>query len=112
MTLQYVQSKLPQIIAKWAKSITDDQKSGSSTSVSTSKTKQAGKDLTRSDESINIDKMAPNVVMSHCIMYANVRDKLNFTKVSLWIFKMLTEDHKTQRLMSSRVSLAKIEELG
>ena len=51
--------------------------------------------------------------MSQDTVYSNVHEKLNFSKVSCrWVSKMLTDDHKMQRLMAPRASLRRYRKEG
>ena len=97
---------------KWAQafkdgreSITDDLRSGRPVDVSTPKAVQAVEDLIKSDRRVTLDEIATKLDISHGTVYAIVREKLHFSKVSCrWVPKMLTDDHKMQRLMASRAS--------
>ena len=105
-------------------SITDDLRSGRPVDVSTPEAVQAVEDLIKFDRRVTLDEIATKLDTSHGTVYAIVREKLHFSKVSCrWVPKMLTDDHKMQRLMASRASLrryrkegdaflAKIEDLG
>ena len=106
-------------------SITDDLRSGRPVDVSTPKAVQAVEDLIKSDRRVTLDEIATKLDISHGTVYAIVREKLHFSKVSCrWVPKMLTDDHKMQRLMASILlqdnarphtaarTLAKIEDLG
>ena len=99
-------------------SITDDLRSGRPVDVSTPEAVQAVEDLIKSDRRVTLDEIATNLDISHGTVYAIVREKLRFSKVSCrWVPKMLTDDHKMQRLMACRAytaarTLAKIEDLG
>ena len=87
-------------------SITDDLRSGRPVDVSTPEAVQAVEDLIKSDRRVTLDEIATNLDISHGTVYAIVREKLRFSKVSCrWVPKMLTDDHKMQRLMASRASL-------
>ena len=106
-------------------SITDDLRSGRPVDVSTPEAVQAVEDLIKSDRRVTLDEIATKLDISHGTVYAIVREKLHFSKVSCrWVPKMLTDDHKMQRLMASILlqdnarphtaarTLAKIEDLG
>ena len=87
-------------------SITDDLRSGRPVDVSTPEAVQAVEDLIKSDRRVTLDEIATKLDISHGTVYAIVREKLHFSKVSCrWVSKMLTDDHKMQRLMASRASL-------
>ena len=87
-------------------SITDDLRSGRPVDVSTPEAVQAVEDLIKSDRRVTLDEIATKLDISHGTVYAIVREKLHFSKVSCrWVPKMLTDDHKMQRLMASRASL-------
>jgi len=78
-------------------SITDDLRSGRPVDVSTPETVQAVEDLIRSDRRVTLDEIATKLDISHGTVYAIVREKLHFSKVSCrWVPKMLTDDHKMQ----------------
>ena len=74
--------------------------------VSTPEAVQAVEDLIKSDRRVTLDKIATKLDISHGTVYAIVREKLHFSKVSCrWVPKMLTDDHKMQRLMASSLSI-------
>ena len=74
---------------------------------------QAVEDLIKSDRRVTLDEIATNLDISHGTVYAIVREKLRFSKVSCrWVPKMLTDDHKMQRLMASRASLRRYRKEG
>ena len=76
-------------------SITDDLRSGRPVDVSTPEAVQAVEDLIKSDRRVTLDEIATNLDISHGTVYAIVREKLRFSKVSCrWVPKMLTDDHK------------------
>ena len=94
-------------------SITDDLRSGRPVDVSTPEAVQAVEDLIKSDRRVTLDEIATNLDISHGTVYAIVREKLRFSKVSCrWVPKMLTDDHKMQRLMASRASLRRYRKEG
>ena len=94
-------------------SITDDLRSGRPVDVSTPKAVQAVEDLIKSDRRVTLDEIATKLDISHSTVYAIVREKLHFSKVSCrWVPKMLTDDHKMQRLMASRASLRRYRKEG
>ena len=94
-------------------SITDDLRSGRPVDVSTPEAVQAVEDLIKSDRRVILDEIATKLDISHGTVYAIVREKLHFSKVSCrWVPKMLTDDHKMQRLMASRASLRRYREEG
>ena len=81
--------------------------------VSTPEAVQAVEDLIKSDRRVTLDEIATNLDISHGTVYAIVREKLRFSKVSCrWVPKMLTDDHKMQRLMASRASLRRYRKEG
>ena len=94
-------------------SITDDLRSGRPVDVSTPEAVQAVEDLIKSDRRVTLDEIATKLDISHGTVYAIVREKLHFSKVSCrWVSKMLTDDHKMQRLMASRASLRRYRKEG
>ena len=94
-------------------SITDDLRSGRPVDVSTPEAVQAVEDLIKSDRRVTLDEIATKLDISHGTVYAIVREKLHFSKVSCrWVPKMLTDDHKMQRLMASRASLRRYRKEG
>ena len=94
-------------------SITDDLRSGRPVDVSTPEAVQAVEDLIKSDRRVTLDEIATKLDISHGTVYAIVRGKLQFSKVSCrWVPKMLTDDHKMQRLMASRASLRRYRKEG
>ena len=94
-------------------SITDDLRSGRPVDVSTPEAVQAVEDLIKSDRRVTLDEIATKLDISHGTVYAIVREKLHFSKVSCrWVPKMLTDDHKMQRLMASRASLRRYKKEG
>ena len=94
-------------------SITDDLRSGRPVDVSTPEAVQAVEDLIKSDRRVTLDEIATKLDISHGTVYAIVREKLHFSKVSCrWVPKMLTNDHKMQHLMASRASLRKYRKEG
>ena len=81
--------------------------------VSTPEAVQAVEDLIKSDRRVTLDEIATKLDISHGTVYAIVREKLHFSKVSCrWVPKMLTDDHKMQRLMASRASLRRYRKEG
>ena len=94
-------------------SITDDLRSGRPVDISTPEAVQAVEDLIKSDRRVTLDEIATKLDISHGTVYAIVREKLHFSKVSCrWVSKMLTDDHKMQRLMASRASLRRYKKEG
>ena len=94
-------------------SITDDLRSGRPVDISTPEAVQAVEDLIKSDRRVTLDEIATKLDISHGTVYAIVREKLHFSKVSCrWVPKMLTDDHKMQRLMASRASLRRYKKEG
>ena len=94
-------------------SITDDLRSGRPVAVSTPETVQAVENLIKSDRRVTLDQIATKLDISHGTVNAIVREKLHFLKVSCrWVPKMLTDDHKMQRLMASRASLRRYRKEG
>ena len=94
-------------------SITDDLRSGRPVDVSTPEAVQAVEDLIKSDRRVTLDEIATKLDISHGTVYAIVCEKLHFSKVSCrWVPKMLTDDHKMQRLMASRASLRRHRKEG
>ena len=94
-------------------SIIDDLRSGRPVDVSTPEAVQAVEDLIKSDRRVTLDEIATKLDISHGTVYAIVREKLHFSKVSCrWVPKMLTDDHKMQRLMASRASLRRYRKEG
>ena len=94
-------------------SITDDLRSGRPVDVSTPEAVQAVEDLIKSDRRVTLDEIATKLDISHGTVYAIVHEKLHFSKVSCrWVPKMLTDDHKMQRLMASRASLRRYRKEG
>ena len=95
------------------KSITDDLRSGRPVDVYTPEAVQAVEDLIKSDRRVTLDEIATKLDISHGTVYAIVREKLHFSKVSCrWVPKMLTDDHKMQCLMASRASLRRYRKEG
>ena len=94
-------------------SITDDLRSGRLVAVSTPETVQAVENLIKSDRRVTLDEIATKLDISHGTVNAIVREKLHSSKVSCcWVPKMLTDDHKMQRLMASRASLLRYRKEG
>ena len=94
-------------------SITDDLRSGRPVDVSTPEAVQAVYDLIKSYRRVTLDEIATKLDISHGTVYAIVCEKLHFSKVSCrWVPKMLTDDHKMQRLMASRASLRRYRKEG
>ena len=122
MQRQYGLSRMSRaIFYKWVqafkggrKSITDDYSSGRPEDVSTPETVQAVDDLIRSDRRVTLDEIAANLDIFHGSVHAIVRGQLHFAKVSCfcWVTKMLTDDCKMQRLMTSRASLHRYRKEG
>ncbi|XP_067944477.1 uncharacterized protein [Watersipora subatra] len=96
--------------------ITDEPRSGRPVDVSTSDTEAEVEKLIRSDRRLTIDDVAETMDISHGTAHNIVHKKLAFNKVSAhWAPKMLTDDHKAQRVMAARQCmrrLRKIEELA
>ena len=105
--------KNPGLISCQSISITDDLRSGRPVDVSTPEAVQAVEDLIKSDRRVTLDEIVTKMDISHGTVYAIVREKLHFSKISCrWVPKMLTDDHKMQRLMASRASLRRYRKEG
>lgn len=88
------------------KDIHDEPRSGRPVDVSTPHTIAEVEKLILSDRRITIDEVAEIMELSHGTVHSIVHDKLAFSKVSArWVPKMLTEEHKAQRLMAARECL-------
>ena len=112
-------------------SITDDLRSGRPVDVSTPEAVQAVENLIKSDRRVTLDEIATKLDISHGTVYAIVREKLPFSKVSCRYCELLTQVKKdiknkrrglqsrgvillqdNARLHTAARTLAKIEDLG
>ena len=88
------------------KIISDGSRSGRPVDVSTLDLVLEVEDMIRSDRRVTLDKTFTKLNMFHDTVYSMAHEKLHFSKVSCpWVLKILTDDHKMQRLMASRASL-------
>ena len=99
-------------------SITDDLRSGRPVDVSTPEAVQAVEDLIKSDRRVTLDEIATKLDIFHGTVYAIVREKLHFSKVSGGNKRrglqsrgvILLQDNA--RPHTAARTLAKIEDLG
>ena len=69
--------------------------------------------MTRSDRRVILDEIGANLDVFHGTVYKITHLKLHFSDVSWpWVLKMLTDNHKMQRLIDSRPSLHKCLKKG
>ena len=94
-------------------SITDDPRSGRLVDVSTPEAIQVVENMIRSDKKVTLEEIATNLDMSHGTVYTTAHEKLRSSKVSCrWSSKMLTDNHKALRWISSRAALSRYRKEG
>lgn len=89
--------------------ITDEPRSGRLLDVSSPDTVAEVEKLIKSDRRLTIDNVAEIMDISHGTAHSIVHEKLAFNKVSAcWVPKMLTDDHKAQRVMAARECMRRL----
>lgn len=95
------------------KTLTDEPRSGRPSEAKTPELIKMAENMILSDRRVLVDDIAKELEISHGSAWSIVRDDLAYSKVSCrWVPKMLTEDHKTQRLMASRSGLRRFRQDG
>lgn len=86
--------------------ITDKDRAGRPVEVSTTQMVAKVENMVLQDRRVTIDEIAAALDLSHGTVHSIVHEKLAFSKVSCrWVPKMLTDEHKAQRILAAREGL-------